>query len=47
MLGAEKLSLIEIGAFLAVSEGVRFAGSSRLELYKWVERLLYEHQYRL
>jgi hypothetical protein len=26
---------------------VRFVGSSRLELYKWVEQLLYEHQYRL
>jgi len=47
VLGAEKLSLVEIEAFLAASESVRFVGSSRLELYKWVERLLYEHQYRL
>jgi len=46
VLGAEKLSLIEIEAFLSASESVRFVGSSRLELYKWVERLLYEHQYR-
>jgi hypothetical protein len=47
VLGAEKLSLVEIEAFLAASESVRFVGSSRLELYKWVEQLLYEHQYRL
>ena len=47
VLGAEKLSLVEIEAFLSASESVRFVGSSRLELYKWVERLLYEHQYRL
>ena len=47
MLGAEKLSLVEIEAFLSASESVRFVGSSRLELYKWVERLLYEHKYRL
>ena len=47
VLGAEKLSLIEIEAFLAASESVRFAGSGRLELYKWVERLLCHHQYPL
>jgi hypothetical protein len=47
VLGAEKLSLVEIEAFLAASESVRFVGSSRLEIYKWVERLLFEHQYRL
>ena len=47
VLGAEKLSLVEIEAFLSASESVRFVGSSRLELYKWVEQLLYEHQYRL
>jgi hypothetical protein len=33
VLGAEKLSLVEIEAFLAASESVRFVGSSRLELY--------------
>jgi hypothetical protein len=47
VLGAEKLSLVEIEAFLSASESVRFVGSSRLELYKWVERLLLEHEYRL
>ena len=29
MLGAEKLSLVEIEAFLAASESVRFAGCGR------------------
>jgi hypothetical protein len=47
VLGAEKLSLVEIEAFLSASESVRFVGSSRLEIYKWAERLLFEHQYRL
>jgi len=47
VLVAEKLSLVEIEAFLAASESVRFVGSSRLELYKWVERLLFEHEYTL
>lgn len=47
VLGAEKLSLVEIEAFLAASEGVRFVGSSRVELYKWVERLLCHHEYPL
>jgi hypothetical protein len=47
VLGAEKLSLVEIEAFLAASDSVRFVGSSRLELYKWVERLLCHHEYPL
>src|SRR5260370_3597426 len=47
VLGAEKLSLVEIEAFLAASDSVRFVGSSRLELYKWVERLLLHHEYKL
>jgi len=47
VLGAEKLSLIEIEAFLAASEGVRFAGCGRTEIYGWVERLLCHHQYPL
>jgi len=29
------------------SDGVRFVGSSRVELYKWVERLLCHHEYPL
>jgi transposase InsO family protein len=47
VLGAEKLSLVEIEAFLAASDSVRFVGSSRVELYKWVERLLCYHEYPL
>jgi transposase InsO family protein len=51
VLGAEKLSLVEIEAFLSASESVRFAGprggSGRTELYGWVERLLCHHQYPL
>jgi hypothetical protein len=47
VLGAEKLSLVEIEAFLGASDGVRFVGSSRMELYKWVERLLCLHEYPL
>jgi hypothetical protein len=47
VLGAEKLSLVEIEAFLTASDGVRFVGSSRVELYKWVERFLCHHEYAL
>lgn len=47
VLGAEKLSLVEIEAFLTASDSVRFVGSSRTELYKWVERLLCHHEYPL
>ena len=47
VLGAEKLSLVEIEAFLAASESVRFAGCGRTEIYGWVERLLCHHQYPL
>ena len=47
VLGAEKLSLVEIEAFLSASESVRFAGCGRTELYKWVERLLCHHVYPL
>jgi len=47
VLGAEKLSLIEIEAFLAASESVRFAGCSRTEIHGWVECLLCHHEYPL
>jgi len=47
VLGAEKLSLVEIEVFLTASDSVRFVGSSRVELYKWVERLLCHHEYAL
>jgi transposase InsO family protein len=45
VLGAEKLSLVEIEAFLAASESVRFVGCGRTELYQWVGRLLCHHEY--
>jgi hypothetical protein len=47
VLGAGKLSLVEIAAFLAASEGVRFAECGRTEIYGWVERLLCHHEYPL
>jgi transposase InsO family protein len=47
VLGAEKLSLVEIEAFLAASECARFAGCGRTEIYGWVERLLCHHEYPL
>jgi hypothetical protein len=47
VLGAEKLSLVEIEAFLAASESVRFSGCGRTEIYGWVERLLCHHEYPL
>ncbi|MGA3372620.1 MAG: hypothetical protein ABSC48_12750 [Terracidiphilus sp.] len=47
VLGAEKLSLVEIEAFLAASESVRFAGCRRTEIYGWVERLLCHPEYPL
>ena len=47
VLGSEKLSLLEIEAFLAASDGVRFEGGSRTGLYNWVEKLLCGHTYAL
>ena len=47
MLGSERLSLLEIEAFLAASGCVRFEGNSRTEIYKWVEGLLCVHEYAL
>jgi hypothetical protein len=47
VLGAEELSLVEIEAFLAASESVRFMGCGRTEIYGWVERLLCHHEYPL
>jgi hypothetical protein len=47
LLGEEKLSLVEIETFLAVSKCVRFAGFGRAEIYGWVERLLCHHEYPL
>jgi predicted DNA-binding transcriptional regulator AlpA len=47
VLGAEKLSLVEIEAFLGASGSVRFVGCARAEIYGWVERLLCHHEYPL
>ena len=45
VLGSEKLSLVEVEAFLNASVGVGFAGSSRAEIYRWSEALLCHHEY--
>ena len=47
VLGAEKLSLVEVEAFLLASNGVRFVGCGRTEIYDWVARLLCHHEYQL
>ncbi len=47
MLGAEKLSLVEIEAFLSASESVRLAGCVRTRIYGCVELLLCYHEYPL
>lgn len=45
VLEAEKLSLAEIEAFLTASEGVRFQGHGRKEIYGWIQRLLIQQEY--
>jgi transposase InsO family protein len=45
VLGSQELSLLDIEAFLSVSESVRFEGQSRTERCRWVERLLCRHEY--
>ena len=45
VLEAEKLSVVEIEAFLRASESVRFAGQGRTEVYSWVQRLLVQQEY--
>jgi transposase InsO family protein len=42
---AEKLSLEGIRRFVKASEGVRFEGRNREQIYSWVERVLVEHEY--
>jgi len=43
---AEKLNLEQIEAFLKASEGIRFEGESRQQVYSWVEQVLrHQHQY--
>ena len=45
VLEAEKLSVVEIAAFLRASESVRFAGQGRTEVYSWVQRLLMQQEF--
>jgi transposase InsO family protein len=42
---AETLSLDQIQAFLSASEGIRFAGEQRAQVYGWTERVLCQQQY--
>jgi transposase InsO family protein len=45
VLGSERLSLVEVEAFLSASESVGFAGEGRAEIYRWCEALLCHHEY--
>jgi len=45
VLGSERLSLVEVEAFLLASESVAFRGKSRAEIYRWCELLLCYHEY--
>jgi hypothetical protein len=45
VIGSEKLSLVEVEAFLSASERVEFAGGSRSERYRWCEALLCQQEY--
>jgi hypothetical protein len=42
---AEKLSLEEIGRFVEASEGLRFEGEGREQVYGWIERVLCQQEY--
>jgi transposase InsO family protein len=42
---AEKLSLEEIRQLLEASEGIRFAGVKRAQVYSWIELVLCEQEY--
>src|ERR1035437_629835 len=41
-----KLNLEQIEAFLKASEGIRFEGENRQQVYGWVEQLLRQQQYQ-
>ena len=43
---AEKLNLEQIEAFLKASEGIRFEGGNRQQVYGWVEQVLRQQQYQ-
>jgi transposase InsO family protein len=42
---AEQLDLDQIRAFLKASQGIRFEGKTREQIYHWVEKVLVHHQY--
>lgn len=42
---AERLSLEEVGRFVAASEGIRFEGQDRGQVYGWVEQVLVGQEY--
>ena len=45
MQEAEKMSLEEIRQLLEASEGIRFAGVKRAQVYDWIELVLCEQEY--
>ena len=42
---AEQLNLGQIQAFLKGSEGIRFEGKTKEQIYCWIEKLLVHQQY--
>ena len=46
MYEAEQLNLDQIQAFLRASEGIRFEGKTREQIYGWTEKVLVHHQYQ-
>jgi transposase InsO family protein len=42
---AEKLDLEQIRVFIQASEGIRFAGQNRQQVYAWIEQVLREQEY--
>jgi transposase InsO family protein len=43
---AEKLDLDQIQGFVGASEGIRFEGKTREQVYNWVEKVLVHQQYQ-
>lgn len=43
---AEQLNLDQIQAFLKASEGIRFEGKTREQIYHWAEKVLAHHHYQ-
>lgn len=46
MQEAEQLGLDQIRAFLEASQGIRFEGKTREQIYTWVEKVLVHHDYQ-